>query len=139
MALTLLTKFRHQLEPVKDQAYLKYFRDTYCIVDGVQIYDPHHIMGSTFGMKFTDYLLVKASREMHNKWQRDLPKYFDLLLQPAVENLIIYAKENGVIKLQSDLKYYRNNWDNPLALNILFDLLKKERGDRYVFGKSYSG
>lgn len=130
MALTLLTKFRHQLLPLKDEEYLRWFRKKY------EGYDPHHIMGSTFGMKFTDYLLVPATREMHNKWQSDLPKYFPLFLQQAVENLLIYAKEKNLLVIRSDEKYYRTNWDNPVALNMLLQLIQNNKGARYATGKS---
>ena len=118
----MLTQFRHQLLPLKDMYYLNWFRLNH------EGYDPHHIMGSTFGMKFTDYLLVKADRVMHTKWQKDLPFYFPMLLLPAVENLLIYAEEQEYIT-GWEYKFYKKHHSDPLILNML---LEKIQGRNYV-------
>ena len=129
MALTLLTKFRHQLLPLKDEEYLRWFRENH------KGYDPHHIMGSTFGMKFTDYLLVPATREMHHKWQMDLPRYFPLFIQPALENLLKYADEQNLFKFKHERAHYRDSWENPKELNMLLLLVHNNKGRRYATGK----
>lgn len=139
MAMTLLTKFRAQLLPYKDEAYLKDFRKKYCQSEGGEPIDPHHIMGSTFGMKFTDYLLVPAPRSMHNKWQKDLPKYFSLFLPAAVERLISYAKERDLLVIKGEEIKFRVNYGDPLILNELIDRIYKNKERHYELSKPEEG
>lgn len=129
MAMTLLTKFRHQLLPLKDEQYLKWFRKKH------EGYDPHHIMGSTFGMKFTDYLLVPATREIHHKWQMDLPRYFPLFIQPALGFLLEYADEQKLFKIKQEKAHYRDSYENPTELNMLLLLIHHNKERRYAVSK----
>lgn len=79
-------KFRNETGFEKSDKYLKWLK-----LDNPGK-EPHHILGSTIGRKFTDYLIVMVDRPEHETAEKFKPYYFMIYLPKAINNLINYVK-----------------------------------------------
>lgn len=59
--------------------------------------DIHHLLSSTFGKKFSDYIVVPLDHQFHiTKVTANEAKYFDLLVDQSCMWLKLYAKFLGI-------------------------------------------
>jgi len=83
----LFYHFREQIPAHKSKKFLEWFKEQYPHLDG------HHILGSPFGQKSTDYLLAPIEHFEHiEKAHKNLEAYFETHLVTAVKILINYVK-----------------------------------------------
>lgn len=77
----------------KDKQYLAWVKSLF------PNYDLHHILGSTTGKKFTDYLVIPLSHEEHlNKAENYKADYCIKHYNFAVGILLRYAKEKSIVE-----------------------------------------
>jgi hypothetical protein len=82
------TQYRTILGFQKSKKYLAYMKS--CYPDK----DLHHILGSVFNKKFTDYLVVPVDHDFHlNKVEPNKAYWFSQYLKWAVRSLVHYARQ----------------------------------------------
>lgn len=92
----LFTRCRNEVKPTKSARYIKWLKAKY------PDREPHHLLGSTFGLKFTDHLIVMLTRDEHRECEPKIgtsaynkAEAFIKYLPQAINNLIEYAEENN--------------------------------------------
>lgn len=83
----LFYHFRDEIPNYKSKQFLEWFKNKYPNLDG------HHLLGSPFGKKSTDYLLAPIEHFEHTEIaHKNLVKYFEKYLATSIRILIQYVK-----------------------------------------------
>lgn len=118
------TRYRNVLGFEKSQRFLiwvkKLFPNT----------DLHHILGSTIGKKFTDYLVVPLPHRFHLEVvEYNRAKYFDKYLPKAVWLLLQYASVELLID-KKELEQYETDYE-PETIKKLIELVHGKEKETY--------
>lgn len=89
----IFTKFRYEMGFQRSKKYLVWLKEKY------PNREPHHLLGSTIGKKYTDYLVVMLTREEHKECEPKIGTsiynkavMFVEYLPRAIKHLIEYVE-----------------------------------------------
>lgn len=88
----IFTMFRRVFGFEKSKEYLAWAKELF------PNYDLHHILSSTFGKKFTDFLVIPLTHAEHlNIAEKHKADYCIKHYQTSVNLFLRYAKEKGIV------------------------------------------
>jgi len=128
----LFTKFRTELGFEKAPKYLQWIRDKFPQLD------IHHLLGSYFGKKMTDYLVIPLTRYDHCKYEAKIGTSYYNKARGFVEcmpqsmfylsSYLEYLK-TGEARFNPELLYYwqSNCFDVELTKQIIQEVIRKEQ------------
>ena len=89
----LFTRCRNEVNLSKSPRYIKWLKAKY------PGREPHHLLGSTLGLKYTDHLIVMLTREEHKECEPKIgsshynkAEAFIKYLPQAINNLVSYVE-----------------------------------------------
>lgn len=116
-------KYRHFLGFQRSPHYLKYMKKKFPALD------LHHILGSSLGKKYTDYLIIPIEHSFHiNTVTGNEGKYFYAFLNSSINHLKQYAFDTHKLRLNIIPNSIKSLMEN---INIIHELdLKLDKLDK---------